>query len=108
MNKEQDKNDKNYTSFELISLSESRTNEDNNKFVDIPDNNELFLEDNFDDINSIIKKIDIDFYSSGNNPDDDIFSINNNKYKEYSKKFDKLFDGTIKINKKKNAIKKIN
>ena len=106
MNKEQDKNDKNYTSFELISLSESRTNEDNNKFVDIPDNNELFLEDNFDDINSIIKKID--FYSIRNNPDDDIFSINNNKYKEYSKNFDKLFDVTTKINKKKNAIKKIN
>ena len=105
MKKEQDKNDKNYTSFELISLSENRTNEDNNKFVDIPDNNELFLEDNFDDINSIIKKID--FYSIRNNPDD-IFSLNNTKYKEYSKKFDKLFDGIPKINKKKNFFKKIN
>ena len=106
MNKEQDKNDKNYTSFELISLSENMTKEDNNnKFVDIPDNNELFLEDNFDDINSIIKKID--FYSIRNNPDD-IFSINNNKYKEYSKKFDKLFDNASKFNKKKNFIKKIN
>ncbi len=98
VNKEKDNKDKNYTSFELISLSENRINEDINKFVDIPDNNELFLEDNFDDINSIIKKID--FYEVKNNKND-IFSINNNKYIEYSKKFDKIFeDLTSKINKK--------
>ena len=98
VNKEKDNKDKNYTSFELISLSENRINEDINKFVDIPDNNELFLEDNFDDINSIIKKID--FYEVKNNKND-IFSINTNKYIEYSKKFDKIFeDLTSKINKK--------
>ena len=98
INKEGDKSDKNYTSFELISLDENKIIEDNNKFVDIPDNNELFLDDNFDDINSIIKKID--FYGVRNNRDD-IFSSNNIKYKEYSKKFDKLFDDiALKSNKK--------
>ena len=90
--KEKDKKEKNYTSFELISLSENKINDDD-KFTDIDVNNELFIEDNFDDINTIIRKID--FYSVKDEPQD-IFSLNNNKYKEYNKIFNKRFNNFIK------------
>ena len=90
--KEKNKKEKNYTSFELISLSENKINDDD-KFTDIDVNNELFIEDNFDDINTIIRKID--FYSVKDEPQD-IFSLNNNKYKEYNKIFNKRFNNFIK------------
>ena len=46
-------------------------------------------EDNFDDINSIIKKINFDL---NENKDDDIFSLNNKMYKNFEKVFDKRFN----------------
>ena len=90
--KDKDKKEKNCTSFELISLSENKINDDD-KFTDIDVNNELFIEDNFDDINTIIRKID--FYHVKDEPQD-IFSLNNNKYKEYNKTFNKRFNDFIK------------
>jgi hypothetical protein len=97
--KEKEKKDKNYTSFELISLSENKINDDD-KFTDIDVNNEYFMEDNFDDINTIIRKID--FYRVKNDPED-IFSLDNKKYKEYSEIYNKRFNDFMKNNKNNNS-----
>jgi hypothetical protein len=70
------------SSFELVSLSDNNINDN-----DISKN-----EDNFDDINSIIKKINFNVEED----DNDIFSQNNKKYKEFDKKFDKRFNKWIK------------
>ena len=70
------------SSFELISLSDNNIN----------DNDLSKNEDNFDDINSIIKKINFNVEED----DNDIFSQNNKKYKEFDKKFDKRFNKWIK------------
>ena len=73
------------SSFELVSLSENNLND-----------NELSKnEDNFDDINSIIKKINFNFEEDNDN---DIFSQNNKKYKEFNKVFDIRFKKWIKNN----------
>ena len=68
------------SSFEIISLSENNLNENDNSQKE---------EDNFDDINSIIKKIN---FNSKENIDNDIFSLNNQKYRNYDKIFDKRFN----------------
>ena len=68
------------SSFEIISLSENNLEQNDNS------KNE---EDNFDDINSIIKKINFD---NNENEDDDIFSLNNKMYKNFEKVFDKRFN----------------
>ena len=68
------------SSFEIISLSENNLEQNDNS------KNE---EDNFDDINSIIKKINFDL---NENKDDDIFSLNNKMYKNFEKVFDKRFN----------------
>ena len=70
------------SSFELVSLSDNNIN----------DNDLSKNEDNFDDINSIIKKINFNVEED----DNDIFSQNNKKYKEFDKKFDKRFNKWIK------------
>ena len=70
------------SSFELISLDENNSNE-NTKEKNEKD------EDNFDDINSIIKKID---FNENENMNIDIFSLNNDKYKEFHNIFDKKFE----------------
>ena len=75
----------NQSSFELITLAENNLFE-NNKTIKVENENN---DDNFDDINSIIKKID---FNECENMDKDIFSLNNNKYKEFNKLFDKKFD----------------
>ena len=70
------------SSFELISLDENNSNE-NTKEKNEKD------EDNFDDINSIIKKID---FNENENMNIDIFSLDNDKYKEFHNIFDKKFE----------------
>ena len=70
------------SSFELISLDENNSNE-NTKEKNEKD------EDNFDDINSIIKKID---FNENENMNIDIFSLNNDKYKEFHNIFDIKFE----------------
>ena len=72
------------SSFELVSLSDNNLNENDD---DLSKN-----EDNFDDINSIIKKINFNVEED----DNDIFSQNNKKYKEFDKIFDKRFNKWIK------------
>ena len=75
-------NKKQYSSFELISFEENNLIENTNQ-------NKEENEDNFDDINSIIKKID---FNENENMNIDIFSLNNNKYREFTKKFNFQFD----------------
>ena len=74
---------KHNSSFEIISLSVNN----------LDDDNLINQEDNFDDINSIIKKINFNIKENGN---DDIFSVNNMKYRNYEKIFDKKFDDLFK------------
>ena len=74
---------KHNSSFEIISLSVNN----------LDDDNLINQEDNFDDINSIIKKINFNIKENGN---DDIFSLNNMKYRNYDKIFDKKFDELFK------------
>ena len=74
---------KHNSSFEIISLSVNNLDDDNLQNQ----------EDNFDDINSIIKKINFNIKENGN---DDIFSLNNMKYRNYDKIFDKKFDELFK------------
>jgi len=74
---------KHNSSFEIISLSVNN----------LDDDNLINQEDNFDDINSIIKKINFNIKENGN---DDIFSLNNMKYRNYDKVFDKKFDELFK------------
>ena len=75
---------KHNSSFEIISLSVNNLDDDDNL---------INQEDNFDDINSIIKKINFNIKENGN---DDIFSLNNMKYRNYDKVFDKKFDELFK------------
>ena len=75
-------NKKQYSSFELISFEE-------NNLIENANQNKEEDEDNFDDINSIIKKID---FNENGNMNIDIFSLNNNKYREFTKKFNFQFD----------------
>ena len=75
---------KHNSSFEIISLSVNNLDDDDNL---------INQEDNFDDINSIIKKINFNIKENGN---DDIFSLNNMKYRIYDKVFDKKFDELFK------------
>jgi len=75
---------KHNSSFEIISLSVNNLDDDDNL---------INQEDNFDDINSIIKKINFNIKENGN---DDIFSLNNMKYRNYDKIFDKKFDELFK------------
>ena len=75
---------KHNSSFEIISLSVNNLDDDDNL---------INQEDNFDDINSIIKKINFNIKENGN---DDIFSLNNMKYRNYEKIFDKKFDELFK------------
>ena len=85
-NEENNNNNKNKnSSFELITLEENNLFENAKKIKEKNENND----DNFDDINSIIKQID---FNESENMEKDIFSLNNNKYKEFSKVFDKKFD----------------
>ena len=79
------KNQNQNSSFKLITLDDNNLFESAKKIKEKNKNNE----DNFDDINSIIKQID---FNENENIDEDIFSLNNNKYKEFSKVFDKKFD----------------
>ena len=76
------KRKKQNSSFELISLSEN--NETNTNV-----GNQVKNEENFGDINSIIKKINFDKNENTNN---DIFSINNRKYQEFDKIFEQRFE----------------
>ena len=85
-------------------MSENKINEDfklNDIDIDIDNNNnnELSIEDNYDDINTIIKKID--FNNIKNNPDDDIFTNDYVGYKNYCDNFNKIFNDFIKGNVKK-------
>ena len=69
------------SSFELISLNENNSNKEEED------------EDNFDDMNSIIKKINFD---KEENIVNDIFSLENNKkYNKFQNIFDKRFDKWI-------------
>ena len=83
---EKDLLNKKQNSFELISISDNEN--ENNKI-----NKEEEKEDNFDDLNTIIQKINFNDKQIVNN---DIFSLNDKKYKEYSKKFDNRFHKWIK------------
>ena len=56
--KEKEK-EKYYNSFEFVSLSENKIKENLFDEDEISDNNELFANENFDDINTIIRKIEI-------------------------------------------------
>ena len=96
--KEKEK-EKHYNSFEFVSLSEKKINENLLNEDDINDDNELFINENFDDINTIIRKIDFYSVSMRNNPND-IFNTNENNdlYMNYEIKFDKKFDKFIKKN----------
>ena len=77
------KEKKQNSSFELISLSDNNLNEKENTKND----------EDFDDINSIIKKIDFNFEINNEN---DIFSLYNKKYREFNKIFDEKFDKWLK------------
>ena len=94
--KEKEK-EKYYNSFEFVSLSENKIKENLFDEDEISDNNELFANENFDDINTIIRKIDFYSVSLRNNPND-IFNTNDNNelYMKYEKKFNKKFDKFIK------------
>jgi hypothetical protein len=93
------KKEKHYNSFEFVSLSENKINENLFYEDDINDDNELFANENFDDINTIIRKIDFYSVSLRNNPND-IFNTNDNNelYINYETKFDKKFDKFVKKN----------
>ena len=66
---------------------------------DINDDNDLFTNENFDDINTIIRKIDFYSVSMRSNPND-IFNTNDNNdlYMNYENRFDKKFDKFVKKN----------
>ena len=95
-----EKSEKYYSSFELISFSENKINEYKKNIYDNDDNNEFIDNDNFDDINTIIRKID--FYNIRLNNPNDIFNTtyNNNIYNNYTNLFNKRFNDYIQNNSK--------